>query len=185
MRHVCREPKPRHRARHHERGPHHPRSHTPLPPLKSLDLRAPAPLPRPWRRRPAPPPETPQLLPERRSRRDARSHPGAAHHPHPERMGCWRGDHPRPPHQRTPHAAVRDQNLAHPEARGRRRPATQKRPRTSLQRFEAAQPHETWQADFPTGTSPTAATSRSSPGSITTPGRSCPAPPTHASRPPS
>lgn len=55
-------------------------------------------------------------------------------------------------------------------------PEPKKRPKSSLHRFEAAQPNETWQSDFTHWTSPTAPTPRSWPGSTTTPATCCPAP---------
>ena len=65
-------------------------------------------------------------------------------------------------------------------------PEPRKRPKSSYIRFEAEQPNETWQSDFTHYrlTNPTAApgqTSRSSPGSTTTPATHCTSPPTTAS----
>ena len=53
---------------------------------------------------------------------------------------------------------------------GRVVPAPKKKPKSAYIRFQAEQPNETWQSDFTHVPWPTAPTSRSSPGSMTTPG---------------
>src|SRR5581483_1794357 len=58
-------------------------------------------------------------------------------------------------------------------------PQPRKRPKSSYRRFEASQPNECWPSDFTHW--PTAPTSRSCPGSTTTPATCWRAPPTRAS----
>ncbi|CEG93172.1 helix-turn-helix domain-containing protein [Propionibacterium freudenreichii] len=90
-------------------------------------------------------------------------------------------EHPRAPSTSTIRRILHKADLITPEPK--------KRPKSSIHRFEADQPNETWQSDFPpqaggaptTGRWPTAATSRSSTGSTTTPGYCSPPPPTAAS----
>ena len=92
-------------------------------------------------------------------------------------------EHPRAPSTSTIRRILHKADLITPEPK--------KRPKSSIHRFEADQPNETWQSDFPpqaggaptTGRWPTAATSRSSTGSTTTPGYCSPPPPTAASPP--
>ncbi|PWM99275.1 MAG: hypothetical protein DBX96_02865 [Propionibacterium sp.] len=92
-------------------------------------------------------------------------------------------EHPRAPSTSTIRRILHKADLITPDPK--------KRPKSSIHRFEADQPNETWQSDFPpqaggaptTGRWPTAATSRSSTGSTTTPGYCSPPPPTAASPP--
>lgn len=92
-------------------------------------------------------------------------------------------EHPRAPSTSTIRRILHKADLITPEPK--------KRHKSSIHRFEADQPNETWQSDFPpqaggaptTGRWPTAATSRSSTGSTTTPGYCSPPPPTAASPP--
>ena len=92
-------------------------------------------------------------------------------------------EHPRAPSTSTIRRILHKADLITPEPK--------KRPKSSIHRFEADQPNETWQSDFPpqaggaptTRRWPTAATSRSSTGSTTTPGYCSPPPPTAASPP--
>lgn len=92
-------------------------------------------------------------------------------------------EHPRAPSTSTIRRILHKADLITPEPK--------KRPKSSIHRFEADQPNETWQSDFPpqaggaptTGRWPTAATSRYSTGSTTTPGYCSPPPPTAASPP--
>ncbi|MEX5268722.1 helix-turn-helix domain-containing protein [Kocuria sp. CPCC 204721] len=92
-------------------------------------------------------------------------------------------EHPRAPSTSTIRRILHKADLITPEPK--------KRPKSSIHRFEADQPNGTWQSDFPpqaggaptTGRWPTAATSRSSTGSTTTPGYCSPPPPTAASPP--